>query len=989
MVFVSAGYKEKKNYLIENLNENFLLSSIDKKEKNQYNVLDTLFERIKKNKKNKEFIDITFSPDKSISLLAFLTNSEKLKGKIIEAHNNAVKNVYKILEKEFLFGRDDEKKIHSDIKLNSFLFTHYTSRAGDPQLHSHLIIDLKAKTKDGKPAKVDTFNLYIKGFLSTLYISELYHQLINTVGISKELIEYIPQKRNIKITGISEDVLKKFSKRRAQIINYAKNKSLKTMFEQDETKIKKNGKEAIYTRNKKDMEVVLSLEDKITDWKLEILDLLKTDQVFIDKRLRKLIENYDIKISKDEENIKEKEIKEYIKGRQIKKSYDEFLREREFFSYFKLIEKFFLDKKSINENFSPYEQLLFFEKEKDRKHIFFSEVVSENVKDTYKYYSNIYTTTQNIEMTIGILDFFKKTKIKNEKNPFKEAEVNRKIIEFEIKEKIKLTEEQRKVIKKIEKENVAVIVGDAGTGKTTLLKYFANNYDNVIGTTHTRVAVEQMQKVGIQADTIERFLKTKKFTNLDNSLIIIDEASMISLPQLYNIIEKIKKSNNVKIILIGDIKQFPPIDKGSFLTDYAHYFNIDEHLKNNIRQKRDTYSELVRELVYSENIKDLTNKYSQFFYEIDLPEREKEKELEQKGENYFISKSEAIMKFDWRLYHEAVSKYMINHRAEKESAILVQTKIERDMINRTLHSMFRENKQSFVVKVYDREKNFDNKIEYFNLENYKAGDKIKFNSGIKYFGIRAGSIGYVKSAGIKLKIDIYDKDKNFSHSIEVDKNNIINFKDITIFEGEEKEFFIGERIVFLSNDKKKNLTNGEIAIIKSYDTKTGELEVESKITKEVKKIKISETLDYNFFDYAYAITTMKSQGATFDYVIPIFNFKRNLYSFNEIYVALSRGKSDLSVFTDNKQAFIENCKKLKKNISLTDLFSSKIEEVGRISVPEGSTVEKTIETIEQKKKHDLSEFSEFLKKFSQNSETKIDLLYNYNTITREGKNGKE
>jgi len=124
----------------------------------------------------------------------------------------------------------------------------------------------------------------------------------------------------------------------------------------------------------------------------------------------------------------------------------------------------------------------------------------------------------------------------------------------------------------------SVITGGPGTGKTTITKaiidIFKNNDKKVLLCAPTgRGAKKMSETCEIPAKTIHRLLEGKSkqgFSKNENNLLngdvlIIDEASMIDLVLMYNLLKAVP--NEMTVILIGDVDQLPSIGAGNVLRD--------------------------------------------------------------------------------------------------------------------------------------------------------------------------------------------------------------------------------------------------------------------------------------------------------------------------------------------------------------------------------------------------------------------------------------
>lgn len=136
-----------------------------------------------------------------------------------------------------------------------------------------------------------------------------------------------------------------------------------------------------------------------------------------------------------------------------------------------------------------------------------------------------------------------------------------------------LTKQQIKAVESSLTNTVSCITGGAGTGKTTVLRTVLRAYESLGYEIHAvalsgRAAMRLHESIGFVTSTVARFLlKDPVIPCLAKSkhLLVIDEASMIDLPTMYQIITHIDPS--VSIVFTGDPDQLPPIGCGKVLSD--------------------------------------------------------------------------------------------------------------------------------------------------------------------------------------------------------------------------------------------------------------------------------------------------------------------------------------------------------------------------------------------------------------------------------------
>ena len=200
--------------------------------------------------------------------------------------------------------------------------------------------------------------------------------------------------------------------------------------------------------------------------------------------------------------------------------------------------------------------------------------IEERENEDWIYLSTYYKAEKNIaEKLIELREYKNINAIEN---------LDRKLKKIEKTQKIELSDKQKEAVKLVNDNNVCVITGGPGTGKTTIIKSIIDIYKEeelkiTLCAPTGRAAKRMTEATGEEAKTLHRVLEIGKFasedeinpdllvTPIDANVVIIDEASMIDL-FLMNYLMKALYSGT-KLILVGDENQLPSVGPGNVLKD--------------------------------------------------------------------------------------------------------------------------------------------------------------------------------------------------------------------------------------------------------------------------------------------------------------------------------------------------------------------------------------------------------------------------------------
>ena len=165
--------------------------------------------------------DLTFSPVKSVSTL-WAVAEPAVAAAIERAHQAAVNDALSFIEQQALFTRTGPQGIRQvNVRgLVAAAFTHRDSRAGDPDLHTHVAVANKVQTLDGRWLSIDGRVVFkAKVAASETYNTALEQHLRDALGVRfAERSGSDPGKRPIReIVGVDPRLNERWSTRRARI----------------------------------------------------------------------------------------------------------------------------------------------------------------------------------------------------------------------------------------------------------------------------------------------------------------------------------------------------------------------------------------------------------------------------------------------------------------------------------------------------------------------------------------------------------------------------------------------------------------------------------------------------------------------------------------------------------------------------------------------------------------------------------------------------
>ena len=493
-------------------------------------------------------LDMTFSADKSVSALWAIADPG-LRSEIERAHNDAARvaleeTVLRHCAYTRIRNRDGGIEV-LPADISAAMFQHGTSRDNDPQLHTHCVIFNAARThRDGKYRALHQHPVYTwMKAAGAVYRNTLAWSLQERLGIRME--QYGKDGEFTRIAGLPEDLIGHWSKRRAAIIEAAREMGFTVEGNAPRAaaanKITRAGKSP-----DNDPEI------RHTRWRGEaagyverealIVSLLGKSEEIAQEQIRALtavLEDLPYRLTREEAVFRLPDIVERVGNATAG------LLKRD--AVATSIERVLLSPEVVRLTRPPRSA----EGRADMAH------------------TRLYSTRHNLQMELEVSDMAAGMAADTGHSLSAQA-IEAKLAGL-LKAGYPLSEEQIAAIRSVtaSEGRVAIIEGAAGSGKTTTLRPIADLYrehgSDIIATAVAwRTAVALGNDVEARPFCVDKLLRLAARGGIEitkDTTIIVDEAGMLSTRQAHHILQ-LSERHGAKIVFAGDTQQQQPVEAG-------------------------------------------------------------------------------------------------------------------------------------------------------------------------------------------------------------------------------------------------------------------------------------------------------------------------------------------------------------------------------------------------------------------------------------------
>ncbi|WP_235523258.1 MobF family relaxase [Cellulomonas sp. Root485] len=215
--------------------------------------------------------DLTFTAPKSVSVLWGLAD-DRTRTALYDAHRAALTTALKFVEHSVIRTRVGAAGCRQVRTRGMFAaaFDHWDSRAGDPNLHTHVVVANKVQGPDGAWRSVDGRTLHAAVVtVSELYDASLGDEVSRRLGATWSMRSR-GERRNpaFEVDGVGENLLAEFSARSEQI-HCAEQRWAEEFAEQHgraPSRVETTRARQHLTRETRPPKVVCALHELLTDW---------------------------------------------------------------------------------------------------------------------------------------------------------------------------------------------------------------------------------------------------------------------------------------------------------------------------------------------------------------------------------------------------------------------------------------------------------------------------------------------------------------------------------------------------------------------------------------------------------------------------------------------------------------------------------------------------------------------------------------------------
>lgn len=819
-------------------------------------------------------LDLTFSASKSVSVAALVIGDDR----IIEAHDAAVRAAMTVVEERFIktrFHQDGEIVTKNAQGIIAGIFRHDTSRALDPNLHSHAVITNMARNENNGYSAIRNEAVYDNQKLITeIYRSE-FESRMKEAGIATERGRY----GEVNISGIPEEVTEMFSKRRQEILKALDAKGL-------EHSPENASKATLATRAAKHKNI--DRDELRSEWKKEALEAGLNKEEMDRGRLASAIPAPAVPL--DQQRPQDGALQDVNRGSVMD-------RVKAILSSAPIVVARPSDHTQavdravahISERESAYSRAnLTIAAMRFSHGAGFAAIdteINRQIKDGRLFEAGndgqTLTDKASVELERSILSSWRQGE-KSEALELKgyAGRSGASTLMTRLGALAGATEGQKAAIQtSLTGRGLYVgVQGFAGTGKTYMLERLAHyaresGYD-VKGMAPSHQAVHELSSVLGSAETLAKVTTAERHhpQEVDNrkTILVVDEASMVSAQDMRSFMTYAERTGTPRVVFVGDTQQLDAVAAGQPFAQLQQA-GMRTAVMDEIRRQRD---QDLKEAVYHairREIRPAFDRMAGNVLKVDDPRT------------------------------DAAMRYLALSPAERDSTrILTLTNAARADINDAVRAGLRQEGAISAdgVTLSGLSNRQLTETELADARSYKSGQVVMAVATSREYGLEKNALYVVRTAdhrGNRLTVEHEQTGVQITLPLDAKFNRRDLGKALVAYDRESREMALGDQVRFRITDKDSGITNGLRGEVKS--TSDGVIEVQ---TRDGSRVSVPQnSLAARGLEHDYSATAHAVQGESVDRVIVAMGASERLATQKSFYVEISRARHEAILLTDD------------------------------------------------------------------------------------------
>jgi ATP-dependent exoDNAse (exonuclease V) alpha subunit len=419
------------------------------------------------------------------------------------------------------------------------------------------------------------------------------------------------------------------------------------------------------------------------------------------------------------------------------------------------------------------------------------------------------------------------------------------------------------------RDQIVALEGVAGVGKTTALAAIREGAEwdsfRVEGFAPTSRAAQKLADAGIPTSTLQRHLtRGEPPDDRQRHLYVVDESSLASTRHMHDFLHRLGPQD--RVLLVGDTRQHQAVEAGRPFQQLQDAGMETVHLDTIIRQDNPALKQIVEQLARG-----------------DVPEAIRG--LEHQGGVHEVA--------DQQQRYTAIAKA---YAEDPNGTIVISPdNHSRSDINDAIHRLLQQTGQVQVPEHQRRVLVPRQDVTGADRQwaaQYEIDNVVRYARGSNSLGLTAGE--YARVTHVDAHENRLTVTRQSGERVTYDPRRL---QGVTLYREMDRAFAVGDRVQFTAPDRNHQVANRELATLEQVDV-LGRFHLRLESGRS-----IAMAVDaHPHLDYGYAVTSHSGQGQTANRVLVHVDTARGgeaLVNRRLAYVALSRGRFDAQIYTDD------------------------------------------------------------------------------------------